>query len=69
MFVPMLSSCTFQTGVFDLIFSSLAIQWVFKRRKNLFARLYRVTKPGGTCFFTLLEEGSMQKLVSLVRVR
>ncbi len=51
----------FQPVSFDLIFSSLVIQWCLTP-KNLFDELYRVTKPGGYVVFSTLLEGSMPEI-------
>lgn len=45
----------------DLIFSSLAIQWVPDMRA-LFTEAHRVLKPGGTMIFTSVCEGSLWQL-------
>lgn len=45
----------------DLIFSSLAIQWI-PNMKSLFDDVYRVLKPGGSMVFTSVCEGSLWQL-------
>lgn len=45
----------------DLIFSSLAIQWM-PDMKALFDDVYRVLKPGGAMIFTSVCEGSLWQL-------
>lgn len=51
----------FQQASFDLVFSSLAMQWCLAP-KDLFDELYRVTKPGGYVVFSTLLEGSMPEI-------
>lgn len=54
-------SLPFADGVFDLLFSSLAMQWCLQP-KTLFSELFRVTKPGGYVVFSTLCEGSMPEI-------
>ncbi|REG82921.1 malonyl-ACP O-methyltransferase BioC [Marinomonas pollencensis] len=51
----------FAEAGFDLLFSSLAMQWCLQP-EALFAELYRVTKPGGYLVFSTLCEGSMPEI-------
>ena len=51
----------FQAASFDLVFSSLALQWCLTPN-DLFDELYRVTKPGGYVVFSTLLEGSMPEI-------
>lgn len=51
----------FKGESFDLIFSSLAIQWCFDLPK-LFAEIRRVLKPGGRFVFSTLLDGSLHEL-------
>ncbi|ETI61537.1 malonyl-ACP O-methyltransferase BioC [Marinomonas profundimaris] len=51
----------FQVASFDLIFSSLAIQWCLSPER-LFDQLYHVLKPGGCVVFSTLLEGSMPEI-------
>lgn len=49
------------SNVFDLIFSSLTIQWCLTP-SNLFDELYRAIQPGGYVVFSTLLEGSMPEI-------
>lgn len=51
----------FAEASFDVLFSSLAMQWCLQPAV-LFAELYRVTKPGGYLIFSTLCEGSMPEI-------
>lgn len=46
---------------FDLVFSSLAMQWCY-RPEHLFAELARVLRPGGLCVFTTLGPQTLSEL-------
>ena len=45
----------------DLVFSSLAVQWCY-RPQLLFAELYRVLRPGGSCHFSSLGPDTLKEL-------
>lgn len=51
----------FTDNTFDLVFSSLAIQWC-ESLGNVLAEAYRVLKPGGWFLFSTLAEGSLDEL-------
>ncbi|MGO3345016.1 MAG: malonyl-ACP O-methyltransferase BioC [Marinomonas sp.] len=51
----------FADNTFDVIFSSLAMQWCLNTAA-LFSELYRTTKPGGFAVFSTLCEGSMPEI-------
>lgn len=51
----------FKGGSFDLIFSSLSIQWCYDL-DALFAELVRVLRPGGVFVFSTLLEGTLSEL-------
>lgn len=53
----------FQAGSFDLLFSSLAIQWC-EDYPLLFAELRRVLRPGGQCLLGTLTRDTLQELRS-----
>ncbi|NLQ16526.1 malonyl-ACP O-methyltransferase BioC [Marinomonas sp. M1K-6] len=53
----------FREASFDLVFSSLAIQWCLAPNE-LFNALYRVTKPGGYAIFSTLSHGSMPEIAN-----
>jgi len=55
-------SLPLQAGSVDLIFSSLAVQWV-SCPERLLTELYRVLRPGGHLVFTTLLAGSLTELV------
>ncbi|MGB3386029.1 MAG: malonyl-ACP O-methyltransferase BioC [Marinomonas sp.] len=54
-------SLPFSDNAFDLLFSSLAMQWCLQP-KTLFSELYRATAPGGYLVFSTLCEGSMPEI-------
>ncbi|CAM3471280.1 malonyl-ACP O-methyltransferase BioC [Parendozoicomonas haliclonae] len=51
----------FEPEDFDLVFSSLAIQWC-ESLSEVLAQVYRVLKPGGWFVFSTLAEGSLYEL-------
>ena len=51
----------FADNTFDLVFSSLAIQWC-ESLGNVLVEAYRVLKPGGWFLFSTLAEGSLDEL-------
>lgn len=51
----------FTDNTFDLVFSSLAIQWC-ESLGNVLVEAYRVLKPGGWFLFSTLAEGSLYEL-------
>lgn len=54
-------SLPFADQVFELTFSSLAMQWCLNAQA-LFSELFRVTKPGGFLVFSTLCKGSMPEI-------
>lgn len=53
----------FQEGSFDLVFSSLAIQWCGDY-PDLFADIRRVARPGAQCLLSTLTRDTLQELRS-----
>src|SRR5690606_24079443 len=53
----------FLENSFDLVFSSLAIQWC-EDYPQLFAELRRVLQPGGQCLLSTLLQDTLQELRS-----
>lgn len=51
----------FAAESFDLVFSSLAIQWCYDL-PHLFAQIHRILKPGACFAFTTLFDGSLREL-------
>ena len=51
----------FKNDSLDIIFSSLAIQWC-QAYPQLFAELYRVLAPGGSCVISTFRSGTLQEL-------
>ncbi len=53
----------FENHTFDIVFSSLALQWCDDLSVPL-KEIKRVTKPGGSCLFSTLAEGSLFELAN-----
>jgi len=51
----------FEDGEFDVVFSSLALQWCDNLSKPV-AEIYRVLKPSGKGYFSTLIDGSLNEL-------
>lgn len=54
-------SLPFDNDTFDIVFSSLALQWCDDLSRPL-KEIKRVTKQGGICVFSTLAEGSLSEL-------
>ena len=58
-----MEGCRLQRKAFDLVFSSLALQWVNDLRAT-FAEFARVSRPGALLLFSSFGPGTLQELAA-----